>query len=60
MNVKIISTGEIESVNESYGCRLIEQGKAVLAPARAEESTTKAPRRRKDVSADVSERENQL
>lgn len=32
MNVKIIKTGETAKVNDSYGMRLIEQGKAVLAP----------------------------
>lgn len=32
MNVKIIKTGKIETVSASYGMRLIEQGKAVLAP----------------------------
>lgn len=31
MNVKIIKTGEVEKVNPSYGMRMIEQGKAVLA-----------------------------
>lgn len=29
MNVKIIKTGKVETVNTSYGMRLIEQGKAV-------------------------------
>jgi len=29
MNVKIIKTGEIAKVNDGYGLRLIEQGKAV-------------------------------
>ena len=32
MNVKIIKTGETMSVKGSSGMRLIEQGKAVLAP----------------------------
>lgn len=32
MNVKIIETGKTVSVNASYGMRLIEQGKAILAP----------------------------
>ena len=32
MNVKIIKTGKVETVSASYGMRLIEQGKAVLAP----------------------------
>lgn len=35
MNVKIIKTGEIETVGASYGMRLIEQGKAVLVPKSA-------------------------
>lgn len=30
MKVKIIKTGKTEDVSESYGSRLIEQGKAVL------------------------------
>ena len=32
MKVIMIATGEIAEVNESYGARLIEQGKAVMAP----------------------------
>ena len=32
MNVKIIKTGTFAKVSDSYGMRLIEQGKAVLAP----------------------------
>lgn len=30
MKVKLLNTGEIIEVNESYGARLIEQGKAVI------------------------------
>ena len=33
MTVKIIKTGEIKTVNDSYGARLIEQGRAVAAQA---------------------------
>lgn len=32
MKVIFLRTGETENYNESYGTRLIEQGKAVLAP----------------------------
>ena len=28
----ILATGKIEEYNDSYGARLIEQGRAVLAP----------------------------
>lgn len=30
MKVKIIKTGKTEEVNDSYGARLVEQGKAVI------------------------------
>lgn len=33
MRVLILATGKTEEHNESYGARLIEQGRAVLAPA---------------------------
>ena len=33
MRVKLFETGEAQEVSESYGRRLIEQGKAALAPA---------------------------
>lgn len=36
MNVKMLDSGEICTVNASYGMRLIEQGKAVLAPENAD------------------------
>ena len=42
MKVKIIKTGEVKNVNDSYALRMIEQGKAVPAaehqkkPARKE------------------------
>ena len=35
MTVKMRKTGEIVTVNDSYGARLIEQGKAVAAKAPA-------------------------
>lgn len=41
MNVKIIKTGKIETVGASYGMRLIEQGKAVLAPEAAKKPAKK-------------------
>ena len=41
MNVKIIKTGETMSVKGSYGMRLIEQGKAVLAPKPAKKPDRK-------------------
>ncbi|MBR6570362.1 MAG: hypothetical protein IKK75_07910 [Clostridia bacterium] len=31
MKVKLIKTGEIREVNDSYGLRLLTQGQAVLA-----------------------------
>lgn len=51
MKVKILKTGEILAVNDSYGARLIEQGKAIIdntpapkpvkAAKKAEPETTK-------------------
>lgn len=41
MNVKIIKTGEITKVNDGYGLRLIEQGKAVPAPKPAKKPEKK-------------------
>lgn len=35
MKVKIIKTGEIQTVKDNYGMRLIEQGKAVIVPKTA-------------------------
>ena len=32
MKVLILATGKTEEYNDSYGARLIEQGRAVLAP----------------------------
>ena len=47
MKVKILKTGGIIDVNDTYGARLIEQGEAVLAkfqpaPKKAEETAAKA------------------
>lgn len=39
MKVMILKTGKTQTVSASYGARLIEQGKAILAPA--------APKRKK-------------
>lgn len=36
MKVKIIKTGEVQDFNPAYALRLIEQGKAVRAPAAAD------------------------
>ncbi len=36
MKVIMIATGGIVEVNESYGARLMEQGKAVIAPVKKE------------------------
>lgn len=33
MKVKIIRTGEVTTVSDCYGARLVEQGEAVPAPA---------------------------
>lgn len=42
MNVKIIKTGEVRTVNDSYGLRMITQGQAVLAKdSAAEKKQTK-------------------
>ena len=42
MTVKIIETGEIQEVNDGYGVRLVEQGKAIPA---AKPAVKPAPRR---------------
>lgn len=39
MKVKIIKTGEVQTVADSYGVRLIEQGAAIVAPAPAATAT---------------------
>ena len=41
MKVKMIADGAVAEVNDSYGARLIEQGKAVIPP-KAKEKPTKA------------------
>ncbi len=38
MKVLILATGKTEEHNESYGARLIEQGRAVLAPEKKTET----------------------
>ena len=49
MKVKLLNTGEIIEVNESYGARLIEQGQAVIdntpapKPVKKIEPATKKP-----------------
>ena len=44
MKVKIIKTGEIESYNDSFAARLIEQGKAVpVAEGKAEKKAADKP-----------------
>ena len=48
MTIKHIATKQVETVNDSYGLRLIEQGKAVPAEKPRGE-------KRKKVSADVTE-----
>lgn len=48
MKVKMIPSGEVMEFCESYAARLIEQGKAVLAPA-------KAPKAKEPAAAPVAE-----
>lgn len=36
MRVILLETGKIEEFNDSYANRLVEQGKAVIAPAKTE------------------------
>lgn len=42
MKVKMIADGAVAEVNDSYGARLIEQGKVVVIPAKAEKKAEKA------------------
>lgn len=42
MKVLILSSQTVEEVNDSYGARLIEQGKAVIPP-QAEEKAEEKP-----------------
>ena len=56
MKVKLIKTGEVVEVNDSYGERLIEQGKAVLveeAPAAAPEPVEAQPEEAKAKSGNT-------
>lgn len=53
MKVLEIKSRRIVDVNDSYGARLIEQGRAVLAPSptkkeRPKEAQKEAPRKRGD------------
>lgn len=41
MKVKIVKTGEVKTVNDSYGLRLIEQGKAVSVSERQKKPAKK-------------------
>ena len=45
MKIKILETGEIFDVNDSYGCRLIEQGKAVIEIKPAPKAVKAAPKK---------------
>lgn len=47
MKVLILATGRTEEHNDSYGARLIEQGRAVPAPAERK-STAKKPQTKKE------------
>lgn len=38
MKVKMLRNGEVKEYNDSYAMRLIEQGKAVIAPKDANKS----------------------
>lgn len=44
MKVKDIKTGKINEVNDAYGARLIEQGKAVAEKQIAEEKPKEEPK----------------
>lgn len=39
MKVMILATGKTEDFEQSYGARLVEQGRAIPAPQEAEEET---------------------
>jgi hypothetical protein len=43
VNVKLLASGETVKVGASYGMRLIEQGKAVLAPETPKRTPKKEP-----------------
>lgn len=42
MRVILLETGKIEEFNDSYANRLVEQGKAVIAPKKAVAKTESA------------------
>lgn len=52
MTIRMIDTGEIMDVEDGWGARLIEQGKAVLAIKEAKKKNAKP---KKDVAADEPE-----
>ncbi len=41
MKIKYVQSGQIETVNDSYGARLIQQGKAVYAGEAAKMKSAK-------------------
>ena len=43
MKVKMLRNGEVKEYNDSYAMRLIEQGKAVIAPKEANKSEPLEP-----------------
>lgn len=43
MKVLILKDGETAEVNDSYGARLIEQGRAVVIPSKAAKQRTEQP-----------------
>lgn len=58
MRVKDVFTGKILEVNDSYGARLIEQGRAVLPPKEPETAPAPATKKgsKKAVTADGADR----
>lgn len=48
MRIREKKTGAVAEVNESFGMRMIEQGKAVLIPEKAESIAVKPKRRAKE------------
>lgn len=57
MDILILSTGKTKTVNDSFGARMIEQGKAVTATATAK--PPKVKRTRKDVTPDGTDGQDQ-
>lgn len=43
MTVKILSSGEVREVNDSFGLRLVEQGKAVAVAKKPGATARKKP-----------------